>query len=101
MIFKKSLETEMLLCPELFSGPLANLIHRMNAKDMEGRLTLKEAMEHEYFEGIDWANLPSYADSLGQLTPLERYISKKCKELITTYQGKHKESQEMKEKLYN
>jgi hypothetical protein len=41
MIFKKSLETELLLCPELFSGPLANLIHRMNAKDMEGRITLK------------------------------------------------------------
>lgn len=41
MIFKKSLETELLLCSELFSTPLANLIHRMNAKDMEGRITLK------------------------------------------------------------
>ena len=58
-------------------------------------------MEHEYFEGIDWANLPSYTDSLDQLTPLEKYISKKCKQLIATYQGKHKESQEAKEKLYN
>ena len=57
-------------------------------------------MEHEYFEGVNWDNLPSYADSLEQLSPLETYISNKCKELITTYQGKHKESQEAKEKLY-
>lgn len=41
MIFKKSLETELLLCPELFSKPLADLIHKMNAKDMDGRLPLK------------------------------------------------------------
>ena len=49
IIFTKSLENELLLCPELFSPLLRDLLLKMNTKDMNERLTLHQIMEHEYF----------------------------------------------------
>lgn len=37
------------MCPELFSPALRDLMSKMNRKDMNERITLKQAMEHEYF----------------------------------------------------
>jgi serine/threonine protein kinase len=71
IIFTKSCDTELFLCPELFSPALRDLMGKMNRKDMNERITIKQAMEHEYFEGVDWDNLPTYETALAQLTPLE------------------------------
>jgi hypothetical protein len=46
MIFKKSLETELLLPSQLFSPALADLLIKMNKKEMPDRLSLAEAMKH-------------------------------------------------------
>jgi hypothetical protein len=51
----------------------------MNRKDMKERLPLKQVMEHEYFEGVDWDNLPTYEASLELLTPMEKYLTEKTK----------------------
>lgn len=50
----------------------------MNRKDMNERITLKQAMEHEYFEGVDWEHLPTYEQAIVGLTPCEIYLRNKC-----------------------
>ena len=60
LIFTKSLEKELTLPKELSSASLIDLIHKMNKKDMSERLPLDQAMSHEYFEGVDFENLPTY-----------------------------------------
>lgn len=81
LIFKKTLEQELLLPPELFSAELADLIHKMNKKEMSERLPLAEVMKHPYFIGIDWDNLPTYKDAINNLTPYEKIVAKQCHHL--------------------
>lgn len=78
------------MCSELFGPALRDLMSKMNRKDMNERITLKQAMEHEYFEGVDWENLPTYETSIAQLTPLEVYLRGKCEELKSKFEGKFK-----------
>jgi phage terminase small subunit len=58
-------------------------------------------MEHEYFEGVDWDNLPTYYTALSQLTPFEVYLRNKCEELKERFEGKFKETPAVKETIYN
>ena len=40
----------------------------MNKKEVEDRITLEQVMAHEYFSGVDWDNLPTYAQAAAGLT---------------------------------
>lgn len=46
LTFTKSLEKELLTCPELFNPILQDLIHKMNSKKLETRPDINQVMEH-------------------------------------------------------
>ena len=49
---------------------------------------------------MDWEHLPTYEEAVSQLTPLEKYLRVKTKELMTSFEAKFKETIEVKEQIY-
>lgn len=49
---------------------------------------------------MDWEHLPTYEEALNQLTPTEKYLRAKTKELISSYEAKFKETTEVKQQIY-
>mgnify|MGYP000890675812 CR=1 FL=1 len=73
LIFCKSLKDDPSF-PECFEWGLAkDLILCMMKRDMEERITLENARNHEYFKGIDWSTIGSYKDYEAQATPEEKF----------------------------
>ena len=79
IVFKKTLDTEMSLCPELFSPQLRDLILNMNKKSMEERFDINQVMAHEYFKDVDFNNLPSYEEVFSKCSGLEKFLQGKGK----------------------
>lgn len=44
--------------------------------------------------------MPTYEEALNQLTPMEKYLRVKTKELMSSYEAKFKETTEFKEQIY-
>ena len=57
-------------------------------------------MKHEYFAGIDFDNLPTYAQVISELNPYEKVYGEVCQYLIENYGNASKEKIEDREKLY-
>ena len=70
IIFKKTLDTQIFLCPQLFSPELKDLILNMNKKSIEDRFDINQVMAHQYFKGVDFNALPTYEEVLAQYTSL-------------------------------
>ena len=70
IVFKKTLDTEMSLCRELFSPELRDLMLKMNRKKMEERVDISEVMKHEYFKDVDFDKLPIYEEVLTKCSGL-------------------------------
>jgi hypothetical protein len=79
IVFKKTLETEMSLCKELFSTELRDLMLKMNKKSMEERFDINQVMAHEYFKDVDFNNLSSYEEALGKCREIEKFLQEKGK----------------------
>ena len=72
----------------------------MNKKEMAERITLEDVMKHEYFEGIDFDNLPTYQQALADMTPFEKNVNEICQQLIDKYANVSKEKVEVRETTY-
>ena len=57
-------------------------------------------MKHEYFEGVDFDNLPSYEQALSEMTPFEKHLDELCQQLIEQYSKVAKEKVEDREPIY-
>jgi serine/threonine protein kinase len=60
---------------------LADLLTKMNEKDMNKRIDINEVMEHPYFEGTNFSELPSYEEAFQQVSDEEREYEVITKEL--------------------
>lgn len=44
--------------------------------------------------------MPNYEEAFNQLTPMEKYLRVKTKELMNSYEAKFKENTEVKEQIF-
>jgi hypothetical protein len=47
-------------------------------------------MKHDYFKGIDFDNLPTFAEATSNMTPFDQVHKKVCEYLIEKYSNAHK-----------
>lgn len=99
IIFTKADQFDPIFYDYLFDEKSKDLISKMLTKDYEKRISLEEVMKHEYFNGIDFNNLPSFEQCLSRVQTHEMLIIELREAIFTLEHPAEDASKEKKEEV--